>query len=58
MDSHRSAVDAEVASVVLVCAKQFSKRYPPHGKALPKQIEVKFSRMAPSWETVYDRTRP
>ncbi len=47
-------LEAEVASVVLVCAKQFSKRYPPHGKALPKQIEVKLSRDGAVWETVYD----
>ena len=35
-------------------AQGISKRYPPHGKALPKQIEVKLSRDGAQWETVYD----
>jgi len=30
----------------LVCAKEFSKKYPPHGAALPKHLEVKLSRDA------------
>jgi hypothetical protein len=47
-------LEAEVASVVLVCAKEFPKRYSPHGKALPKQIEVKLSRDGARWETVYE----
>jgi len=47
-------LEAEVASVVLVCAKEFPKRYRPHGKALPRQIEVKLSRDGARWETAYE----
>jgi len=47
-------LETEVASVVLVCSKEFSRRYPPYGAALPKQLEVKLSRDAAHWETVFE----
>ena len=46
-------VEATVASVALVCSKAFSQRYPPFGRALPRQLEIRLSRDAAHWETVF-----
>src|SRR5262249_47311580 len=44
-------METEVASVALVCAEDFPS--PAYGKSLPKELEVKTSRDAWHWETVY-----
>jgi hypothetical protein len=44
-------IETEVASVALVCDENF--RSPAYGKSLPKELEVKTSRDAWHWETVY-----
>ena len=44
-------VESQVASVALVCSKEF--HYPVYGKALPKEVEIKTSRDGWHWETVY-----
>jgi hypothetical protein len=44
-------VETEIVSVVLVCAKSF--RSDVYGKTLPKEVEVKTSRDAWHWDTVY-----
>jgi len=46
-------VEAEVASVVLITADYHNPHYGNYGKALPKEVEVKTSRDALHWETVY-----
>src|SRR5207249_1671642 len=43
--------ERQVASVALICAKQFN--YGDYGKALPKELEIRTSRDAWHWETVY-----
>lgn len=45
--------ETQVGSVALVCAKEFSRRYAPYGKALPLELEVRTSRDAWHWDTVY-----
>src|SRR5208337_3193636 len=44
-------MESEVSSVALVCAESFHS--PAYGKSLPKELEVKISRDAWHWETVY-----
>jgi hypothetical protein len=44
-------MESEVASVSLVCAENYPS--PAYGKSLPKELEVKTSRDAWHWETVY-----
>ena len=44
-------IETEIASVALVCAENFPS--PAYGKSLPKELEVKTSRDAWHWETVY-----
>jgi hypothetical protein len=44
-------MESEVASVALVCDENFPS--PAYGKSLPKELEVKTSRDAWHWETVY-----
>jgi len=44
-------VESQVASVALICAKEF--HYGDYGKALPKELEIRTSRDAWHWETVY-----
>jgi hypothetical protein len=52
-------MESQVASVALVCAKDFNPRasifgtYGDYGKALPKEVEIRTSRDAWHWETVY-----
>jgi hypothetical protein len=46
-------VESLVASVALLCVKNSNPNYGNYGKALPKEIEVKTSRDALKWETVY-----
>ena len=44
-------IESEIASVALVCAESFPS--PAYGKSLPRELEVKTSRDAWHWETVY-----
>ena len=44
-------MESEVASVALLCAKNF--KYSAYGKSLPREIEVKTSRDALRWDSVY-----
>ena len=44
-------MESEVATVALVCAEGYPS--PAYGKSLPKELDVKTSRDAWHWETVY-----
>jgi len=46
-------MEAEIASVALVTADYHNPHYGNYGKALPRELEVKTSRDALNWETVY-----
>ncbi len=46
-------IETAVAAVALVCAKDFARRYPPFGAALPRRLEIKLSRDAAHWDTVF-----
>ena len=46
-------VEAEVSSVALVCGVKSPCSWVPYGKALPKEVEVKLSKDAWHWETIY-----
>jgi hypothetical protein len=44
-------IESEIASVALVCSENYPS--PAYGKSLPREVEVKTSRDAWHWETVY-----